>query len=124
MDAPCAITGCPDDAIPRRSRCRTHDRQHRRHTDHDRPNSSQRGYDRKWEATSKAYLASHPWCQCPGCPHCTPTTGCQRPSTEPDHIDGLGPNAPRGHDWTNLRGLCHPCHSHRTGRDQGGFSRR
>lgn len=71
----------------------------------------QRGYDRRWRATSAAYRTAHPRCQHPG---------CHQPATEVDHIDGLGPNGPRGHDWTNLRGLCKPHHSQRTARDQPG----
>jgi len=41
-------------------------------------------------------------------------------ATDVDHIDGLGPNGPRGHDWSNLRALCHSHHSQRTARDQPG----
>jgi ribose 1,5-bisphosphokinase PhnN len=49
--------------------------------------------------------------------------GCVAKATDVDHIDGEGPLGPRGHDWTNLRALCHSHHSKRTARDQpGGFS--
>jgi hypothetical protein len=45
-------------------------------------------------------------------------------ATDVDHIDGRGPKGPRGHDWSNLRALCHSHHSKRTARDQpGGFSK-
>lgn len=32
--------------------------------DQRRPNSSQRGYDSRWEKTAKAFLVSHPTCPC------------------------------------------------------------
>ena len=45
---------------------------------------------------------------------------CDAPATDVDHIDGLGPQGPAGHDPANLRGYCHPHHSARTARDQPG----
>lgn len=59
-----------------------------------------------------AYLLAHPICEDP--------VGCIEPATDVDHIDGLGPNGPRGHDWDNLRSSCHSHHSKRTARDQPG----
>lgn len=45
-------------------------------------------------------------------------------ASDVDHIDGLGPLGPRGHDPDNLRSMCHPCHSKRTAADQpGGWNR-
>lgn len=76
-----------------------------------RPSARERGYDSRWERTRAAYLARHPTCE---------VSGCDERATDVDHIDGLGPLAPRGHDHDNLRALCHPHHSQRTARDQRG----
>lgn len=47
------------------------------------------------------------------------------PATEVDHVDGLGPLGPRGHDWSNLRALTKRCHSRVTARNQpGGWNAR
>lgn len=121
--AACSVVGCPADAVRGSSRCRTHLRAQKARSDARRPTARQRGYDDAWERTSKAVLEARPWCECPGCPKCRPHGGCRQRSTDTDHIDGLGPAGPRGHDWTNLRALCHRCHSHRTGRDQGALAR-
>lgn len=87
-----------------------------------RGSARQRGYDRAWERTRAAYLAAHPLCECEDC-QTLPVSG--RPAaTDVDHIDGLGPKGPRGHDPTNLRALTHAHHSRRTARDQpGGWHR-
>lgn len=86
---------------------------HRR-ADANRPTPRARGYDAEWERTRSAYLAEHPRCEEPGCPH---------PSTDVDHIDGAGPLGPRGHDWSNLQALCHSHHSQKTARQDGAFGR-
>lgn len=119
---PCAIPGCPDDARPGRARCTRHDQDARTRADRHRPTAAARGYDRKWRRTSDRHLAANPHCTCTGCPSCLRVTDagrCLRPSTDSDHLDGLGPHGPRGHDLDNLQALCHECHAHRTARDQG-----
>jgi 5-methylcytosine-specific restriction protein A len=40
-------------------------------------------------------------------------------ATEVDHVDGLGPLGPRGHDWANLQALTKAHHSRKTGRETG-----
>ncbi|GAA4908225.1 HNH endonuclease signature motif containing protein [Streptomonospora salina] len=72
---------------------------------------TQRGYTSRWRGFAASYLRRHPWCVRPG---------CGRAATEVDHIDGRGPNGPRGYDEANLRPLCHDHHSARTARDQPG----
>lgn len=72
-----------------------------------RPNSTQRGYDNRWRKTRARHLAAHPDCE-----------QCGAPATDVDHIDGLGPLGPAGHEPSNLRSLCHSHHSQRTARDQ------
>lgn len=74
-----------------------------------RPHSTARGYDRKWQRTRVSYLAAHPTCSDPD---------CTEPAEDVHHLDGLGPMGPRGHDWDNLEGLCHSHHSQRTASEQ------
>ena len=68
-----------------------------------RGSASDRGYDGTWRITRRRFLSKHRRC-----------LFCGSKSTEVDHIDGLGPRAPLGHDPANLRALCKPCHSRRT----------
>lgn len=106
----CATPGCP--RLTEDTRCEQHTKAKRRESDRRRPSARERGYDAEWERTRQDFLRSFPVCQDPG--------GCLAPATDVDHIDGLGPKGPRGHDWSNLRSLCHPHHSQRTARDQPG----
>lgn len=108
----CSQPGCPE--LTPEGRCDAH----RREAEQRRGSASQRGYNRAWERTRAAYLKDHPVCECDDCA-ALPYT--QRPAaTDVDHIDGLGPNGPRGHDPANLRAYAHACHSRRTARDQPG----
>ena len=84
-----------------------------RRLDARRPNAAARGYDTRWQNTRAAYLAAHPAC-----------VTCGQPARHVDHIDGAGPLAPNGHDWTNLQSLCHPCHSRKTATTDGGWGHR
>lgn len=106
----CAEPGCPE--ITTHTRCEAHRKAKRRAEDQRRPTARQRGYNAQWERTRRAYLAAFPICQDPD--------GCLAPAIDVDHIDGQGPLGERGHDWANLRGLCHPHHSKRTALDQPG----
>jgi 5-methylcytosine-specific restriction enzyme A len=70
-----------------------------------RPSAHRRGYTRRWAALSQLILRDRPICE-----------RCNRNiSTEVHHLDGLGPNGPRGYDMTNLQALCKSCHSQITG---------
>lgn len=81
-----------------------------------RASSTARGYDERWKRTSAAYLATHPWCEHPA---------CDQPSVHTDHVDGLGPRGPLGHDPQNLQALCKPHHSAKTARESpGGWNQR
>lgn len=101
----CPTAGCPN--LTSGGRCETCATK----ADRRRGTARQRGYDGRWERTRLAFLRLNPLCVEPG---------CQRLATDVDHIDGLGPKGPRGFDWSNLRGFCHPHHSQRTARDQPG----
>lgn len=101
----CSVPGCPQ--LTDGGRCADHER----NAERQRGSAHRRGYDRKWQATRRRYLAANPVCSEPD---------CQRLATDVDHIDGLGPLGPHGHDPTNLRSYCHSHHSQRTARDQPG----
>jgi 5-methylcytosine-specific restriction protein A len=106
----CAEPGCP--TLTDQTRCETHRKQKRRAEDQRRPSARARGYDTKWERTRRNYLAAFPICQ-----H---SAGCLNPAVDVHHIDGAGPLGDRGHDWSNLQGLCKPHHSKVTATDQPG----
>lgn len=80
-----------------------------------RPSASARGYGSRWHVTRAVKLAATPLCE--DCEARGETVG----ATEVDHIDGLGPNGPRGHDLDNLRSLCKSCHSRKTVMCDGGL---
>lgn len=106
----CATPGCPN--LTDSTRCEIHRKAKRRREDKRRPSARERGYDSDWYWTRTRFLRAFPICQ-----H---EDGCLEPATDVDHIDGLGPKGPRGHDWSNLRGYCHSHHSQRTAKDQPG----
>lgn len=109
MTQVCAEPGCPE--LTERTYCISHARAR----DARRPGRHQRGYDARWQRTRRTYLAAHPWCECDTCA-ALPVSQRLR-SVDVDHRDGLGPLAPRGHDWSNLRAMAHDHHSQRTARD-------
>lgn len=77
-----------------------------------------KGYDARWERTKRDYLAVHPHCECD---ECMALPQIMRPwAVEVHHKDGLGPNGPRGHDWSNLMAVTHAHHSRITAREQPG----
>jgi 5-methylcytosine-specific restriction protein A len=73
------------------------------------------GLPRWWPVTVRRILARDPKCKCPGCIKCN-TMGergrCMMSSAEVDHIE-------RGDDHrdVNLRGMCRPCHGHKSSRE-------
>jgi 5-methylcytosine-specific restriction protein A len=90
-------------------------RPHKHRVKDTRPGARQRGYDWEWQQTRRKYLAAFPICQHP--------EGCISLATEVHHIDGQGPKGERGHDWSNLSGLCASHHSQTTATEQpGGFN--
>jgi 5-methylcytosine-specific restriction protein A len=103
----CTVPSCPELVTAGEGRCPTH----RREADRRRGTAHQRGYDRKWARTRGRYLQLHPTCEQP---HCTTS------ATDVHHLDGLGPNSPRGHKHDNLQALCSTHHKQVTARDQPG----
>lgn len=107
---PCSVPYCPN--LTDHGRCSDH----RRDAERARGSAAARGYDGQWQTTRARYLADlrrHDPDRTARCEN------CGRPETDDDplhvdHIDGLGPHGPRGHDPANLQALCHPCHSAKT----------
>jgi 5-methylcytosine-specific restriction protein A len=106
----CAEPNCPN--LTTSTRCETHRKALRRKHDKRRPTARQRGYNAQWERTRRDYLTTFPICQW--------HEGCLSPAVDVHHIDGQGPKGERGHDWSNLMGLCHPHHSKVTATEQAG----
>lgn len=110
---PCAGSPVCPELVPGGGYCPDHarDRERRRGT------SNVRGYDRAWQTTRALYLAtlasSHPT-GVAYCEHCGLTEPELEHPLEVDHIDGLGPNGPNGHDPANLQALCKPDHARKT----------
>jgi 5-methylcytosine-specific restriction enzyme A len=103
----CTTAGCPAIVTDGRSRCPVH----RRERERERGSARARGYDRNWEEISGIILRRDPICVACG----------MAPSQHADHITPLrrgGTNEPE-----NLQGLCAPCHSRKTAREDGGFGR-
>jgi len=72
-----------------------------------RGSSSQRGYGAAWRKLRHKFLKAHPLCH------------CGQLATDVDHILA---KAKGGKDeWSNLRALCHRCHSAKTASEDGGF---
>jgi 5-methylcytosine-specific restriction protein A len=110
---PCAQPGCAQ--LVKAGRCAAHKAkaqasltQARVRADEARPPSNQRGYDSAWAAVRRQYLGGHPTC-----------VVCGARATEVDHITSIREAPHLRLHWSNLRALCKPCHSRRTGRDQG-----
>ena len=63
---PCGEVGCAA-LVTNTSRCPEHTREKQLLQDQHKGSPSKRGYGRRWQATSKGFLRSHPLCQCPDC---------------------------------------------------------
>ena len=62
-----------------------------------------------WRRLRARVLAEQPLCS---------VRPCGQPATDVDHISG----DPSDNSRTNLHGLCHSCHSTKTGREKAGLS--
>ncbi|MEV0586338.1 HNH endonuclease signature motif containing protein [Nonomuraea sp. NPDC050310] len=102
----CTAAGCPNHATD--GRCPQHRHPPRRTQGKPRPSSYQQGYDAAWAELSKRIRRQRPICETPR---------CSEPSKHVDHIDGDNTN---NEEW-NLQALCHPCHSRKTAKHDGGF---
>lgn len=112
---PCSVHGCPGRAV-RRGRCETHakeaDARYRAQHPDTRPSAAARGYGAEWKEIRKAFLKMHPLC----------ANGDGKQAKHVDHIKALAQGG--GNDPSNLRALCHSCHSTKTNMVDGGFGNR
>ena len=74
-----------------------------------RPNSHQRGYDRKWAAYRKMYLAEHPLC-----------VVCGGPANTVDHIIPHKGNRELFYDPENHQSMCKHDHDVKTAKERWG----
>jgi 5-methylcytosine-specific restriction protein A len=105
----CTKAGCR--ALTRTGRCERHAKEKANYDQH-RPNSYQRGYDKRWSAFRAAYLAEHPLCE-----DCL-TRNRTRAATDLHHIEKLADNPSRKLDKSNVMPLCASCHARRTARGE------
>jgi 5-methylcytosine-specific restriction enzyme A len=78
-------------------------KERRRLHDEQRGTAAQRGYDGRWQRVRAAYLRAHPLCA-----DCL-DRGAVTPATDVHHVI---PRRDGGEDVeSNLRALCHSCHS-------------
>lgn len=114
----CPQPGCPyiviDGDCPA-GHARAKRQQAQRRTDAQRPTARQRGYDSAWRKTRAAFLARNPTC-----------IDCGAPATDADHsplsraeLVRRGDPNPNAHH--HLEPRCHPCHTSKTNRHDGGF---
>lgn len=106
-DHPCSHPGCPR-LVPRGHKyCNEHAGLHPEEV----RSAFSRGYDRKWQRVSKAFLRSHPLC-----------AECQRngryvAATVVDHIVPHRGEQKLFWDESNWQPLCKRCHDQKTGRE-------
>lgn len=94
---------------------------HRLEAERRRGSSAARGYDASWHRTRARYLVElrrHDPDGIARCENCATPEEDGRP-LHVDHIDGLGPDGPRGHDPANLQALCASCHATKTAYQTG-----
>lgn len=102
---PCGNRGCPA-VVPRGARfCPAHEKAREKALDQERGSAAARGYGARWRRLRAMFLARHPLCVDPELRH----PGRVVVATDVDHIT---PKAQGGSDaFSNLRSLCHSCHS-------------
>lgn len=71
---PCSCSRCPNAVRPPARYCDAHKGyeraiapRHEARQPDNRPSAAARGYDAKWRAASKEFLAAHPYCECDTC---------------------------------------------------------
>ncbi len=115
--SPCGTPGCAE-LVHGGGRCPKHKREQQCDHDRERPNSTARGYGRRWRKASKAFLAANPLC-----------VFCERrgrvtAATVVDHIVPHRGNARAFWNRDQWQPLCKPCHdSVKQAQEKGGAIR-
>lgn len=117
---PCRHGGCAELVTDRSGFCSAHVKVQRQASDERRGTAHERGYGRRWQKASKAYLAKHPLCQCPDCDE-----GRKRllAASVVDHDVPHKGDMRLFWDSTNWRSMAKACHDAKTARQDGGFGR-
>jgi len=77
------------------------------HKDTERPSAYMRGYGKRWQRASKAFLRMNPWC-----------VECERPATVVDHRKPHRGNRRLFWDRDNWQAMCKRCHDRKTARGE------
>lgn len=101
--------------------CDQHKRQIDNNKDQRRGSSTARGYGYKWQQASKAFLKSHPLCQCDECKEGLIRL---RASYVVDHKIPHCGNMSLFWDHDNWQAMSKPCHDKKTATQDGGFKGR
>lgn len=102
----CGHPGCTELVVS--GYCEAHSAQHEQSRIDSRESASRRGYDSRWRAFSKRYLArpENQFCALRISPRCNHLAECV------DHIHPLqGPRDPRKYDKSNLQPACNACNT-------------
>jgi 5-methylcytosine-specific restriction enzyme A len=92
----------------------------RRAHDQARGSAADRGYDARWRAYAKSFIAEHPWCQCERCQR----SNDPLPAQHVDHVIAVsGPHDPLFWRASNHRAMSHTCHSRKTVHEGGALRR-
>lgn len=116
---PCARPGCPSLVVG--GYCAAcSELAPKRLTEKARPSAHARGYGRRWQKTSTAYLLAHPICADPFKDH----GSAPRPAGVTDHIVPHKGDMKLFWDPNNWQPLCKVCHDKKTATEDGGFGNR
>lgn len=106
----CNSAGC--NTLTRQPRCEQHSKEKRIRGPESRGNSSQRGYDARWQKLRLVKLGEQPLCE-----DCL-SDGRVEAANEVHHIAKVSDEPAMRLDWDNLMSLCKACHSRRTARGE------
>lgn len=111
---PCPYPGCGV-LVGGGGYCPPHKKAKQRLVEANRESSTARGYGRPWQKARAGYLRKNPLCiQCQ-------ELGKMTAATDVDHIEPHRGDKTLFWDSANWQALCHPCHSAKTAREDGGF---
>lgn len=100
----CRYPGCSNRAEKGSAYCIKHKKQKER----ERPTSTARGYNYRWQKVRKMYLRENPLCV-----ECL-RVGIITPATVVDHINPHRGDQDKLWDSDNLQSLCESCHNRKT----------
>ncbi|GAH66471.1 unnamed protein product, partial [marine sediment metagenome] len=100
----CRYLGCPNRSEKESSYCVLHKKQKER----ERPTSTTRGYNYRWQKVRRMYLRENPLCV-----ECL-TLGIITPATVVDHIEPHRGDYEKFWDEDNMQSLCESCHNRKT----------